>query len=251
MLEIKDVISDIVKHTATGFIEHVKITGNATETLIDAMDSDRTVILKGKLHAPVSQFEGEIGFGNLPFLKGLINLSNYKQDGTTIDVISRDKNGIKVPDHLQFTDPNGNTDRYRFMSKETIDQVLQTVKFKGAKWDVTIEPTKQKVTELHGVASIYGGIESNFTLKTEKGELIITIGSQTGNFAARRVFATGVVGDYKEMHPWALSRVLTILNLGMSGKCEMSVSKIGALQISVDSGIGQYNYILPALSIQS
>lgn len=249
MLEIKDVISDIVKHTAVGFIEHVKITGSANETLIDAMDTDRTVILKARLHQPINEFDGEIGFGNLGFLKGLLNLSNYKQEGTTLSVVSREKNGITIPDHLVFKDENGNSDRYRFMNKETIDQVLQTVKFKGAKWDVVIEPTKQKVSELQSAASIYGGIEPNFTIKLDNGDMIVNIGANTGNFTARRVFAKGVKGDYKENHPWPLSKVLTILNLGMSAKCTMSFSKIGALQISVDSGIGQYDYILPALTV--
>lgn len=249
MLELKDVINDIVKHTAIGFIEHVKITGSSTETLIDAMDPDRTVILKAKLHSPIPEFEGEIGFGNLGFLKGLLNLQNYKQEGTAIEVLNREKNGISFPDHLLFKDVNGNSDRYRFMSKETIDQVLQTVKFKGAKWDVVVEPTKQKVSELQSAASIYGGIEPNFTLKIENGDLVINIGLNTGNFAAKRIFSKDVKGDYKENHPWPLSKVLTILNLGMSGKCTMSISKMGALQISVDSGIGKYDYILPALTV--
>jgi len=249
MLELKDVVSDVIKHTAIGFIDHVKITGSDSETLIDAMDGDRTVILKGKLHMPVSQFSGEFGFGNLGFLKGLLNLSNYKQDGAKVDVVSRQKNGVDILDHLLFQDANGNTDRYRVMGKEIIDQVLQTVKFKGAKWDVTVAPTKQKVSELQSVASIYGGIEPNFNLKIEDKNLVITIGSQTGNFAGKRVFATGITGDYKGSHQWPLSKVLTILNLGMSGTCSMSASSIGALQISVDSGIGKYDFILPALTI--
>jgi len=46
-----------------------------------------------------------------------------------------------------------------------------------------------------------------------------------------------------------LAQVLSILKLGMSGACVMQISKRGALQISVDSGIGQYNYILPALTV--
>ena len=48
---MKDVIADVVKHTAgLGFIENVKVTGGDDETLLDAMDSERTVILKAKLH---------------------------------------------------------------------------------------------------------------------------------------------------------------------------------------------------------
>lgn len=248
MMEIKDVISDIVKHTAVSFIEHVKISGSNEQTCIDAMDADRTVILKGVLHAPIEDFEGEIGFGNLPFLKGVLNLANYKADGSTVEIVSREKNGIKMPDHLLFKDENGNTDKYRFMSKEIIDQVLKTVKFKGANWDIVVTPTKQNVSELQSMASIYGGIEPNFTLKTENGNLVISLGNVNGSFSGKRIFATNLGGDFKEQFAWPLKQVLAILNLGMSGKCTLSLSKLGALQISVDSGIGKYDYILPALT---
>ena len=52
------------------------------------------------------------------------------------------------------------TRTFAYTQKETIEQTLQTVKFKGVEWDVTFEPTKAKVAELQALASIYGGIES-------------------------------------------------------------------------------------------
>ena len=63
-----------------------------------------------------------------------------------------------------FKDADGNTDPLHFMSKEIIEQTLQTVKFKGVEWDVTLELLK-KVNELTQVAGIYGGIESTLQLK--------------------------------------------------------------------------------------
>jgi hypothetical protein len=248
MLQVKDVITDIVKHTGLPFIEHVKLTGSNSETVIDSMDGDRTVIVKGKLNTPLTDLEGEIGLGNLGFLKGVLNLPNYKADGSTVEIVYRDKNNQKVADHLLFKDSVGNTDKYRFMSKEIIDQVLKTVKFKGVVWDIVVTPTKQNVSELQSISSIYGGIEPNFTLKTENKNLIVTVGNSNGSFSGKRIFATQVGGDLKEQFAWPLKQVLAILNLGMSGKCTLSVSKVGALQITVDSGIGQYDYILPALT---
>lgn len=250
MNDIKDVVADIVKHTATGFIDNVKITGSEEETVIDSIDSNRTVIIKGKLNKPVSDLSGEIGLGNLKFLKGVLSLKNYKEQDSTVTVESRAKNGNDVPDSLLFKDQYGNTDNYRFMSKEIIDQVLQTVKFKGANWDITINPTKQKISELQSAASIYGGIEPNISLKVENNELVISFGTNKGSFTGKRVFAENVEGTYNEPHSWNLSKVLTILDLGMSGQeCSMSVSSVGVIQITVNSGIGVYNYILPANTI--
>ena len=53
---MRDVLLDIVKHThSLGFIQAVKVNGgDGTATEIEAMDDDRTVVLKGKLHNPVS-----------------------------------------------------------------------------------------------------------------------------------------------------------------------------------------------------
>ena len=249
-MSTRDIVQDIVKHTAgLGFITSVKVTGTDESTTLDAMDADRTVILQAKLHNAVPEFNGEFGLGNLGFLAGVTALGNYQTDDATVDVVARDRNGVSSPDHLMFKDVDGNTDQYRFMSKEIIEQTLQTVKFKGVEWDVTLEPTKAKVNELQQVAGIYGGIEPNFTVKTEGSDLIVTVGAADGSFTGKRTFAQNVNGEITEGYAWPLAQVLAILKLGMSGTCVMQISKKGALMISVDSGIGKYDYILPALTV--
>ena len=249
-MSTRDIVQDIVKHTAgLGFITSVKVTGTDESTTLDAMDADRTVILQAKLHNTVEEFNGEFGLGNLGFLAGVTALSNYQAEDSTVEVIARDRNGVSSPDHLMFKDVEGNTDQYRFMSKEIIEQTLQTVKFKGVEWDVTLEPTKAKVNELTQVAGIYGGIEPNFTVKTEGSDLIVTVGAADGSFTGKRTFAKNVTGEITEGYAWPLAQVLAILKLGMSGTCVMQISKKGALMISVDSGIGKYDYILPALTV--
>jgi len=249
-MSTRDIVQDIVKHTAgLGFITSVKVTGTDESTTLDAMDADRTVILQAKLHNTVEEFNGEFGLGNLGFLAGVTALSNYQAEDSTVDVVARDRNGVSSPDHLMFRDVDGNTDQYRFMSKEIIEQTLQTVKFKGVEWDVTLEPTKAKVNELQQVAGIYGGIEPNFTVKTEGTDLIVTVGAADGSFTGKRTFAKNVTGEITEGYAWPLAQVLAILKLGMSGTCVMQISKKGALMISVDSGIGKYDYILPALTV--
>jgi len=249
-MNTRDVVQDIVKHTAgLGFINSVKVTGTEEDTKLDAMDSDRTVILQAKLHNNVPEFFGEFGLGNLGFLNGITGLTSYQAEDASIEIVSRERNGQTIPDAILFKDVEGNTDQYRFMSKEIVEQTLQTVKFKGVEWDVTFEPTKAKVSELTQVAGIYGGIEPNFTVKTENGNLIVTVGAADGSFTGKRTFAQNVDGELNEGYAWPLAQVLSILKLGMSGACVMQISKRGALQISVDSGIGQYNYILPALTV--
>ena len=244
---MKDTIFDIVKHTAgLGFIEQVKVTGDDEGTSLQASDTDRTVVLNAKLHAPVDEFAGEFGMGNLSFLNGICNLPNYKEDTASVQVQRRERNGVESPESLKFKDAEGNNDTYRLMAKEIVEQTLKTLKFKEPPWDVVFEPSKAKVSELTQVAGIYGGIEPTFSVKTEDGNLIVTLGSAEGGFLGKRTFATNVDGEINEGWSWPLGQVLAILKLGMSGGCAMKFSGQGALMISIDSGMGQYDYILPA-----
>ena len=213
------------------------------------MDLDRTVILNAKSHKPVPEFIGEFGMGNLGFLNGIVNLDSYKVDEATINVNNRERNGEQVLESLTFEDQYGNTDQYRFMSKEVVDQQLKTVKFRGVNWNVSFEPTKQSVQELAQIANIYVNIEPTFSVRTENGNVIIGVGTDDGSgHVGKRIFARNVTGELKQHWSWPLHQVLAILKLGMSGACIMNISDQGALQIAIDSGLITYDYILPAMN---
>ena len=47
---------------------------------------------------------------------------------------------------------------------------------------------------------------------------------------------------------WPLDIVLKILRLGDNGIATLSINNQGLLQIVVDSGLGEYTYLLPAKS---
>ena len=247
---MKDILLDLVDHTAgLGFIENVKVTGTDAETLFEAMDPDRTVILNAKTTNPVPELIGEFGMGNLGFLNGIVNLDGYKADEAVINVKTRERNGLVAPDSLTFEDQYGNTDQYRFMSKEVVEQQLKTVKFRGVNWNVSFEPSKQSVQELAQIAGIYISIEPTFSVRTENGNLVVGVGTDDGSgHVGKRIFARNVDGELKQNWSWPLHQVLTILKLGMSGACVMNISDQGALQISIDSGLAVYNYILPAMN---
>jgi len=247
---MKDILLDLVDHTAgLGFIENVKVTGTDAETSFEAMDPDRTVILNAKTTNPVPELIGEFGMGNLGFLNGIVNLDGYKADEAVINVNTRERNGQVAPDSLTFEDQYGNTDQYRFMSKEVVEQQLKTVKFRGVNWNVSFEPSKVSVQELSQIAGIYISIEPTFSVRTDNGNLVVGVGTDDGSgHVGKRIFARNVDGELKQNWSWPLHQVLTILKLGMSGACVMNISDQGALQISIDSGLAVYNYILPAMN---
>ena len=67
---MKDNLQDLIGHTSQlGFIDLIKVTGTDTETAINAIAEDRTVIVSGKFKAANAQFAGTFGMPNLGKLK--------------------------------------------------------------------------------------------------------------------------------------------------------------------------------------
>lgn len=242
---MKNEILDIVRHTASlGFFDLAKVTGTDQTTEIWTIDEKKTVVLDAHLTAPSAGFvDSEVGLGNLSFLNGLCNL--YNKESSDIEILTVEKNGRTIPEYLKFKDTEGNTDRYRLMSKEVIDEQLEQSKFKGVKWEVEFEPTKAKVSEMSAKASIYSSIEPTFTVKTDNGNLVVVFGSNTGgSHFGEMILAANVGGAMNEGYAWPIDKFLAILKLGMSGICRVHFNQV-ACMISINSGIGQYNYILP------
>jgi len=85
--------------------------------------------------------------------------------------------------------------------------------------------------------------ETTFVAKVENGNLVFYFGdhsSHAGNF----VFAHDVAGALSKAWNWPVGAVISILSL--PGDKMIRFSDEGAAQITVDSGLAVYNYILPA-----
>ena len=239
---MKDILQDIVAHThSLGFLNIVKVT-NEADTTIESMAEDRSVILSSKTKNPVQEFSGTFGMPNLDKLALHLKCPEY-QKNAKVSVETADRNGETVPTHIQFENEAGDFENdYRFMNKQIIDEKLKTVKFKGANWDVTVEPTMAAIQRMK-FQSLAHSEETVFSVKTEGGNLVFAFGDASQH-AGSFVFHAGVTGDLKHTWAWPVAQVQAILNL--DGKVTMSISDQGAMQLTVDSGLAEYNYILPA-----
>lgn len=243
---MRDHLLDLVEHTFDlGFIELVKITGTDSETTIDGLAEDRSVVVSAKFKQPVAEFVGTFGMPNLSKLKILLGIPEYK-DGANISVQRQDRNGESVPTGLHFENAASDfKNDYRFMTSEIIAEKLKTVKFKGANWNVDFEPTIAGVQRLKYQAQA-NGEETVFTAKTENGDLKLEFGDHSthaGNF----VFQPDVGGSgLARAWAWPVKQFISILDL--TGDKTIKMSDDGAAEITVDSGIAVYNYILPAQS---
>lgn len=242
---MRETILDIVKHTGgLGFIEAVKITGDDDKTLIEAMDNERTVIVKGKLLNKLDELKGEFGMGHLALLQGLLNYPNFKTDEASITVKTRDRNGKQNPEEITFTDAQKQTASYRLMASELIPAQAT---FLGTNWDVEIDPSRSKIQEFSQLASLYNSFENYFLVKTVDNELRFYIGDEGSSMHKTFLtIATDVEGELKGDLHWPISQVLQILKLGLDENLKLQFSGRGALQITMTSGTAEYNFILPA-----
>jgi hypothetical protein len=87
--------------------------------------------------------------------------------------------------------------------------------------------------------------EANFQAKTENGDLKFFFGDHSTHSGAF-VFHPGVNGNLKRAWSWPAKQFASIMDL--TGDKTVQISDDGAAQITVDSGLAVYKYILPAQS---
>lgn len=242
---MKDILQDIVAHThQLGIIPLVKITSTASSTEIQAMAEDRSVIITGKTKSVVEAFDGVFGMPNLNKLAIHLNCPEYRDDAQ-ISVVTAQRNGEDVPTGLHFQNASGDFQNdYRFMNTEVINEKLKTITFKGASWNLEFEPNMASVQRLKFQANA-NSEETVFQVSTKDDNLVFNFGDASTH-AGSFVFHAGVNGKLKSTWSWPVTQVMSILAL--SGDKKMKLSDSGAMQITVDSGLAEYNYILPAQS---
>jgi hypothetical protein len=239
---MRDHLLDLVEHThKLGCIDLIKITGDDKSTDIFGIAEDRSVIVEGKYANPVPEFIGLFGMPNLSKLNILLNLSEYKENAK----LGVTKRTDGAPDGINFENATGDfKNNYRFMASEHVTEKAKTVKFKGVNWHIEFEPTVAAIQRLKMQATA-NSEELNFQAKTNNGNLEFVFGdhsTHSGNF----VFHPGVSGTLKRAWSWPIKTIISILDL--TGDKVMKISDDGAAQITVDSGLAVYTYIIPAQS---
>jgi hypothetical protein len=239
---MRDYLLDLVSHTLDlGCIDLVKIQGTDAETTVSALAEDNSVVIQGQLHNPVADFVGTFGMPNLSKLKILLNLPEYRENAVL--ALTRTANGDA--DGVQFDNATGDfRNNYRFMSSQMVNDKLKNNKMRQVKWDIEFEPTVAAIQRLKMQAQA-NAEETVFKIKTENNDLKFLFGDHSthaGNF----VFQANVNGNIKRAWAWPVTQFISILNL--SGNKTIRISDEGVAQITVDSGLAVYNYILPAQS---
>ena len=244
-MEIKDYLKDLVEHTYDlGCIDQIKLTGDDKGTAVDAISDDRTVVIQAAMKNPVPEFMGMFGMPNMGKLRVLLGLEAYRENAK-ITVDTAERNGETVPVGMHFENKEGDfKNDYRFMVKEIVEDKIKAVKFKGAEWDIEFEPTTAAIMRLKMQAQA-NSEETLFQTRVEDGNLKFVFGDHSTH-AGEFVFQSNVNGSLNNGWNWPVAHFMKIMDL--DGDVTVRFSNQGACQITVDSGLAVYNYILPAQS---
>lgn len=240
---MREIFKDILDHTfATGFITELKVTGDEDSTLVETIDENNRVVVKGYLKKPVEEIKGEFGIGRLGVLKGIIEYPNLKTPGSSAKIVYKERNQVNVPDEVVFMDEKGTPWNHRFMSA---DLVRDQVDFCGVSWTVEVKPTKSEIQDFTYITSVYAADETLFTVKQEGGELRFYVGENGGTYVTIK---TEEKLKFKGSHKWPFSEVIKVLKLD-EGNALLSIydaPKMGALQVTIETDIAKWLYIFPA-----
>jgi hypothetical protein len=222
----------------------VKVTGTDKGTTINSMADDRSVIMEAETANPYPDMIGVFGMPQLNKLKYLLEGAEYKE-GAKISITTAERNGETLPVGLHFENKDSDfKNDYRFMNQEIINEKMKTVKFRGVKWDVEIEPSVTSVIRFNFQAGA-NSEHPTFLAKTEGGNLKFTFGDASTH-GGEFVFAQNVAGKLDRGWTWPVLPILSILKIADTNTTKMSLSNEGAIQITLDSGLATYKYIIPA-----
>lgn len=243
-----DNLLDILKHThGLGFIETVKLKGENGETHLEALSQENSVIFFGKLSNSIPELDGHtVGLGRMGILNGYVNFGAFKDNQGSTAINTQSKGTTSIPAEITFTTPEGHNSFYRFMSEAVVNNAVNVPPFKGATWDFDLVPTKKNLKDLQYFSQILGTYEGTFNVTIDNGNMILGVGTQ-GNDRAVIPFATNINASMPDTFRWPLLEVINVLKLSDTSKsCKMKFSSKGLLCVEITSGLGEYNYYLPA-----
>jgi hypothetical protein len=175
---------------------------------------------------------------NLGFMVGLSNL--YRGEDSSVATGTNNKSDI---DRLVFSGKDGNKDEYRLTPTNLMKTKSRS--FKGTTWDVVVEPSNAKISELAQRAGLYTAIDPNLTASTENGKLVFTFGGAGGGGHSGKFVFAETTQTLKRPVVLPIQSLLLALKTASQGTPKVSISEKVA-KIEFDSGVIAYEYLVIA-----
>lgn len=236
---MKGFLQDLVAHThSLGTLPLIRVTATTDKTYIDSVTEDKVMILNATTHTPISELSGVFGMSSLNKLDLHLKCPEYVDANITL--ITDIRNDELIPVGLHFENQNGDFQNdFTFISRHITDLKIKNAEFLGTQWDIEFEPSLSSIQRLKFQIAAHTE-EAMFQLTTVDGNLVLSFGDRTSH-AGSFIFQPDVGKSLKNKWSWPKHQILSVLNL--DGDKKIKLMDAGALQITVDSGICQYNYI--------
>lgn len=236
---LKDIVLDVAKNIASlGTFDEILVEKDANTTKFTAYPEDSTITVLANSHAKVDELPDACGMLNLGFMVGLSNL--YRGEDSSVATGTNSKSDI---DRLVFSGKDGNKDEYRLTPTNLMKTKSRS--FKGTTWDVVVEPSNAKISELAQRAGLYAAIDPNLTASTENGKLVFTFGGAGGGGHSGKFVFAETTQTLKRPVVLPIQSLLLALKTASQGTPKVSISEKVA-KIEFDSGVISYEYLVIA-----
>lgn len=239
---MKDNLQDLISHIhGLSDIDLIRIDGTSSETYFAAVcqKDDGKIVIEGKFTVADPEFIGTFGMPNLNKLKTILGFDEYDEHAKVYT--SRDDGIAKS---INFESKSGDfINNYRLMAEGIVKDKIPKITFKEPPYNVEFEPTVEGISRLKKQAQA-NSEEQNFKIKLDNGDVKIIFGdpaTHNGNF----VFYPKVSGAMNYTLQFPVSLTIQVLN--MAGNKKMRISERGMLDITIDSGLAIYRYLIPAV----
>lgn len=239
---MRDILSDIVRQSLNLF-DTIKITGTDKETKVQGVSKTKFLFIEGQLKTPAPEFIGQFGMSNLTLLRGLLDFSSYKTENSTFNVrrMTNEKDGTETVEQIEFGDGKGAEAIYRCMNSRIPEQA----EIKNIPWDVTFKPSKSKLAEFEELSKLYGVVSKTFSAKTEKGNLLFTLGEEGSSMhRASLVVEEDVDGELTGGLMWEFDDFFRVLKI--ANDPTIRLTSRGVMLIDTETAFGTYKYFLRA-----
>jgi hypothetical protein len=240
--KMRDYLLDIVQNTyGLGVIGLIKISGTEDKTTINAYDKEnKTVVISGEFKSPHPDFIGTFGMPNLDRLNTILGIPEYKEDAKI--TVTREND---APGGISFENKSGDfKNNYRFMQAAMVNQFLPDASMKPVKWGVDIVPSVASIQKLKFQSSAHSDANS-FSARVDNGDLKFYFGDPSSH-AGSFVFAAGCGGTLTK--PLFLPTAVVNNIFSLAGDKTFKASDSGVAEITVDTGLTLYRYLIPSQS---
>lgn len=237
------ILKDLVAHVnPIGSVSLMRLIQKGDHVQIDGFNDEKTLIIFAKTHKELAGFDDTFGMGDFNKLAYLLKSPEY-QDSPKIEIKTENRNGSVIPTEITFENKLGDfKNRYKFVHPEIVNEKLKSITFSEPSWDVVFEPAMTAIARLKLMSGAHSD-EAVFQLKTKNDNLMLIFGD-ANTHGGEFVFHPDVKKNISNNFYWPNNIFTAILNL--DGDKKISISNEGLVKISVNSGLINYEYLIPA-----